>query len=73
MSEEFIDLVYVCMYCGDLMEKPSEKMLTLFGEGALNCCELPMVKVERNKIYQVVKAVDKLKENLEKEILKGML
>lgn len=70
---EIIDPIYICVYCGDVMEQPSERMMATFGEKALNCCDMPMVRAERNKIYQMAKATEKLKENLEQHILKGLL
>lgn len=71
MTDEFVDPIYLCMYCGSIMEQPNEKMMAIFGHPS--CCETKMVVAERDKIFDIVKALDKMKENLEQEILKGML
>lgn len=73
MSEFVVDSVYVCMYCGELMDSPSDKALEMFGEKAITCCEHPMCKLEEDKLFVVMKAFDKLRENIEKRVLKGVM
>lgn len=74
MIDEFIDLIYVCLYCGEINEPPNEQMAALFGmTSGPRCCEFKMAKAERNNLYDMIKGVEKLKANLENEILKGAL
>lgn len=73
MDDQFVDPIYICLYCGDIMNRPNDRMMELFGEKALVCCSLPMIKADRDKIYTIVLAIDKLKENLEGQILSGVM
>lgn len=73
MTDEFIDPIYICPYCGEVNEPPNEEMATLFGLSEPRCCDYNMLKVERNHLFDMVKGVEKLKENLESEILKGAM
>ena len=72
MSEnEMIDPVMMCIYCGETMDVPNEKQIKIFGFP--NCCEEDMLKIERNKLFKIVKGLDSLKTKLEAEILRGMI
>lgn len=62
-----VDPLMVCMYCGCTMENPTKERIKLFGKPT--CCGYNMVKIDRNEILVVVKAIEVLKANLEKEIL----
>lgn len=66
-----IDPVLICVYCGDLMDYPSEEWIERFGLPP--CCEQDMLQVERNSMFKIIKALDKLKEALEAEILRGQI
>lgn len=65
-----IDPIRICIYCGDVMDEPTERQIEIFGMPA--CCNQDMLKVERNKIYDIIKGMANLKTKLEEEILKGM-
>jgi len=67
---EMIDPVRICIYCGDLMDEPTERQVAVFGMPA--CCSYDMLQVERNKLYDIIKGMANLKVKLEQEILKGM-
>lgn len=59
-----------CAYCGDTMDMPSEEMVKKFGAIALNCCETPMIQLNKGNLYRLLKGLDKLKSNVETEITK---
>lgn len=65
-----IDPVMICIYCGELMESLTEKQMKVFGHP--NCCDLKMLVVERNKLFQIVKGLEVLKAKMEAEIVKGI-
>ena len=51
---------------GDL----TKEQIKLFGKP--RCCEYDMLKIDDFKLHTIVRAVEKLKSNLEKEILKNI-
>ena len=53
------------------MTAPTEEQASIFGKP--KCCGYEMIVVDRNKIHTVVKALDKLKEGLERMILEGLI
>ena len=63
------DYKSVCLGCGDLMDAPSERQIEIFGEP--ECCEMPMVKIDRNKIHKIIDGLEKLRENLQREATSG--
>jgi len=67
------DYVYICVYCGETMDSPSERALEMFGDKALACCEHPMVKIDADKMYVITRALEKLRENLEKRVVEGIM
>lgn len=66
-----IDKIAICFYCADVMEAPTKEQIKMFGKPV--CCGYDMVAMDRNKIHTVVRAMDKLKKNLEEQLLKGMM
>lgn len=70
-NSEMIDAIVVCPYCAELMDAPNQRQLELFGYP--NCCDFPMLKVDRNKLFKMVQGLDNLKAKLEQEILRGMI
>jgi len=68
---DMLDPVMMCIYCGDVMEAPSEKQIEIFGRPT--CCEFDMLVVEREKIHTIVRSLDNLRKNLETELLKGVM
>jgi hypothetical protein len=60
----------ICPYCGDIMEDITKEKIKMFGKP--KCCDYNMLKIDDSKIYTVVRAIDTLKSNLEKEILRGV-
>lgn len=61
---------YVCLYCGDAMFNLSARQLEIFGQP--ECCETNMSLIEYGKIYTVINALEKLKNNLEQETIKDL-
>lgn len=68
---EILDPLLICVYCGDTMDGMTPEQIKIFGEPS--CCEHNMLKIERERIHAIVRSVDKLRANLEKEILEGAL
>ncbi len=66
-----IDKICVCLYCGSTQEALTKEQIKIFGKP--RCCEYDMVHLDRDKMLIVVKALDKLKKNIEEEILKGLI
>lgn len=66
-----LDGIVICFYCGDVMDAPTKEQTKIFGKPS--CCGYDMVLMEREKIHTVVRTIDKLKKNLEEQILKGMM
>jgi hypothetical protein len=66
-----IDRIFCCVYCGSVQEDLTKEQMKIFGRP--NCCDYDMVPLDRNKMLVIVKALDKLKKNIEEEILKGMM
>jgi hypothetical protein len=66
---EYADPIRLCIYCGDVMDEPTERQIEVFGMPT--CCDYDMLKVERNKIYDILKGMTNLKAKLEQEITKG--
>lgn len=58
-----------CPYCGDTMDMPNEDIIKRFGM-ALDCCEFPMVKLDKSNLYKLLKGLDALKTAVEREITK---
>ena len=71
IMNDFIDPIGVCFLCGEVMAYPTEQQMEIFGRP--ECCDFDMLKVEREKIHTIVRALDTLRENLETELLKGIL
>lgn len=68
---EFVDEILMCVYCGCLLPGMSEDKIKRFGKP--ECCEFDMLAIDREKIHTIVGAMDNLKENLEEELLKGII
>lgn len=66
-----IDPVFVCLYCGEIIPFLTKEQIKVFKKP--KCCEYDMVPLDRDKMLIVVKALDKLKKNIEEEILKGLI
>lgn len=64
------DIFLGCVWCGDIMDMPSEDLLKKFGPTALKCCGFEMVKLSRENLYKLLKGLDKLKAAVENEITK---
>jgi hypothetical protein len=60
----------ICIYCGDVMGDLTKEQIKLFGKP--RCCEYDMLKIDDFKLHTIVRAIEKLKSNLEKEILKNI-
>lgn len=69
--DEMVDGFLICIYCGDTMDAPTPQQEKIFGKAT--CCGYNMLKIERDKMHTIVRAMDKLRSNLESELLKGML
>ena len=61
-----------CLYCGDVMQRPSDEMLERFGEDTLSCCDHRMAEIDMNDMYKVVRNLDKLREHIEAEMIAGL-
>jgi len=68
MKENF---AFVCPYCGEFMDEVSDDFIKKYGEPP--CCGLTMLKINVNKLFALVKGLEKLKERVEKEIVKGSM
>lgn len=68
--EDMVDPLVICVYCGEVMNALTPQQEKMFGKPV--CCGYDMLRIEREKIHAVVRAADKLKENLEAEVLKGV-
>jgi len=66
-----IDPILICMYCGDLMDYPSEEMIERFGIPP--CCDNDMLCIEKNNLHALLKGIEALKANIENEIIKDQL
>ena len=71
-DEEMVDPILVCIYCGDLMDYPTENQLRIFGGNMPDCCGLKMLTVERNKLWEIAKGMENLKKKIEEEMLRGI-
>lgn len=69
---EHDNYILACLYCGDVMPKPSEEQVKMLGESPLDCCEHTMVEIDMNEMYKVVRCMDKLKDKIEEEMLAGL-
>jgi hypothetical protein len=70
IGDLMIDPIAICIYCSDIMEAPTKEQIKIFGKPS--CCGYDMLYIEREKIHTIVRSLDKLKKNLEDQILKGM-
>jgi hypothetical protein len=70
-KQEILDPCYICIYCGEFIEGMTPEQIKMFGKP--QCCGLNMLVIERERIHIIVKSMDKLKANLEKELLRGVL
>ena len=61
---------FACFECGDLIEV-SKESIKRFGKP--KCCETNMTPLDLKNIHKTIGAFSKIKENLEKELLKGVL
>jgi len=68
--KKITDSLHFCVYCGATAKTLTKEQIKIFG--AQECCEHAMLEIDMSKVLIVVKALDKLKSNLEKEILEGM-
>jgi len=68
-----IDPVLICIYCGDLMNKPTDNQIKVFGSSALECCGYDMLTIDRNNLHDISKGIDKLKESVNEEIIRGIV
>ena len=67
---QIVDKLMICFYCGSTTKGLTKDQIKIFGKPT--CCEYPMVEMDKCKIHIVVKSLEKLKKNLEEEILQGM-
>ena len=63
------DNILICFNCGEIRDMPSEEIVERFGDAILECCDRRMYRFERNKLYVLVKNIDQIKEQLEKQIV----
>lgn len=63
------DDIVVCFYCGEVMNAPTKEQIKMFGKP--KCCSELMLKIKASNVNRIIKSIDKLKINLEKELLKG--
>jgi len=64
-----IDPILCCFYCGEILPNLTEKQIKTFGKP--ECCGEFMMPIDRNKIHCILKAFNKIKINLEKELVSG--
>ena len=62
--------LYICLYCGDTLET-TDQQIKRFGKPS--CCEEKMIKINRNRVYKIITSLEKIKDSLEKETIKGIL
>lgn len=62
------DYLFACLLCGETMPKLTLAQVKIFGKP--KCCDELMTKVPINNLHAVIKALDRLKINLEKELIK---
>ena len=55
------------------MDKPSEEQLKFIGGELPDCCDYKMLTVDRNNLWNITKGLDKLKESINEEILRGIV
>ena len=70
-SKPINDGLAICPYCGYTMDALTPEQEKRFG--VLMCCEREMLVIDKDKYYAIVKALDKIKATIEKELLKGMM
>lgn len=61
----------ICIYCGEVMEGLTPEQKKIFGKPT--CCNYEMLVIDKSKIHTIVRSIEVLKSNLEKEILKDVL
>lgn len=69
--DEFVDRVFICVYCGDLLSGMTDEQMERFGKP--ECCDFNMLPVDREKVHTIVRSLDTLRENLEEELLESIL
>ena len=60
--------IRACLLCGEIMNDPTPAQVKIFGKP--KCCSIQMAKLPSSNIRAVIKALDRLKVNLEKELVK---
>lgn len=63
------DYLLCCMLCGATMNDLTPAQIKVFGKP--KCCSEAMVRVPTKNLHAVIKALDQLKVNLEKELIRG--
>jgi hypothetical protein len=71
IMNNILDGLMICVYCGDTMDALTDEQIKIFGKPS--CCDYDMLTIEREKIHTIVRNLDNLKANLEKEVLEGAL
>lgn len=67
---QIIDKLMFCIYCGNTSKALTKEQAKIFGKPT--CCGYAMLEMDLSKLHTIVKNLDKLKKNLEEEILRGM-
>jgi hypothetical protein len=65
------DSILACPYCGDIMEQLTKEQRKVFGKPT--CCDNEMLTIDRARVYEMIKGLDTLKSNLERETIKDFL
>ena len=72
MSSEKPNVLLVCLYCADTMDKPSQTVLEKYGTDSLVCCDHPMAEIDLEEMYKVVRTLDEVKEKIEQIMIEGL-
>lgn len=65
------DPTLICVYCGEMMKSLTKEQIKIFGKPS--CCGFDMLVIDKSKIYSIIKGLDVLKNNLEKDSLNGLI
>ena len=65
--DNIVDPILACPQCGDVLSYSQEQYEKW---GIPPCCDYKMLVIERDNIYRLIGGLNKLVENLEKELVK---
>ena len=69
---DFTDLILGCLYCGKIVDPPTQRALEILGDSVFQCCNHRMIEIDECNLFKATKGIEVLKENIEKRYLKGV-